>query len=443
MNTITSTTETDHCHHDNINENNSTTVHATTTINGNNTSHTSSRTLSVSTNGLNGCPQMVLSHSATSGDMTNTEQMHLDDSHLDDSHYEGEDNGKVSDGGKMRLVNSLSNSMSFVGSKSDDDAVDSDDKEISINTSDDFDLSDPKELFDGLQRQALDDGHINELTRILSNLVTHPSTASGVWHNVSRIVGKTRQPIQTKMLKNNHYGRAIAASSRHGGKTAYQDAQENAISTLLTVNASIKPGTAIETRVAMDSVLFNQNECYFGISARKGSAGDQAHYLISKAAKQLKEELEAERKKTLKLEKELEKLACEFDELKNKTCVDDERMQNQVEMQWQVQVAVNVLVGVVQVQQVKVEINLVNEKLTSQYRRMLRINMPKQFFINRMRQDRVDEALIDIKCLREQKHFLEEQKHFLKILKSVDSNLKQRLELWSFKILFFFNLIDH
>ena len=48
-----------------------------------------------------------------------------------------EDNGKVSDGGKMRLVNSLSNRMSFGGSKSEDDAVDSDDEEISFNTPDD------------------------------------------------------------------------------------------------------------------------------------------------------------------------------------------------------------------------------------------------------------------------------------------------------------------
>ena len=162
MNIITSTTETSHYHHDNnsennTNNNNSITVRATTTINGNNTPYTSPRTLSVSTNELNCGPETVLSRSSTSGEMFNTEQMHLDDSCLDDSHLTGsphveetlastnnevtndpmdeeEDHGKVSDGDKMTLVCSLSNRMSFGGSKSKDDGVDGDDEEISFNT---------------------------------------------------------------------------------------------------------------------------------------------------------------------------------------------------------------------------------------------------------------------------------------------------------------------
>ena len=198
-------------------------------------------------------------------------------------------------------------------------------------TDEDLDLSDPKELFDHVQRQAPDDGHINELTRILAYLVTLPSSAGGVWHNVSHIVGEVCQPIQTKMLKDSQYCRATATSSGHGG-TTHPDAQPNAINNLLTVNANIKLGTAIETRIAMVSVFFNRNEDYFVYQQGKGSGGDQAfkHLLKikeeqdeeaggprSKTAKQLKEELAAARNGPLKSFKELEKLTREFDELKN------------------------------------------------------------------------------------------------------------------------------
>ena len=290
---------------------------------------------------------------------------------------------------------------------------------ITDEDDEDLDLSDPKELFDRVQRQALDDGYINELTRVLSNLVTLPSTAGSVWYNVSRIVGEACQPIQQNMLKDSQYGRAIAASSRHGGTTAHPDAQANAVNNLLTVNASIKPGTAIETRVAMGSVLFNQNEEYFGMSARKGSGGE-AHYpnyqalkhLLkvkeerdeeaggprSKAAKQLKEELEAERNKTLKLEKELEKLTREFDELK----ANPQQITNVTVVQQDPKAALAAALakkagggGDDAKNAEAVKAAPAKDDGYNKYRKMLKIRQPIQSVANRMRQDGVDAEIIE------------------------------------------------
>ena len=208
----------------------------------------------------------------------------------------------------------------------------------------------------------MEDGYINELTRILSNLVTLPASAGGVWHNVSRIVGEACQPIQSKMLKDTEYGRAITSALPRHGRTAV--VEDNSVTTL-NLNASLKPGTAIQTRMAMGSVLFQQREDYFSGSktgvmgqpqsgaadvAASGSSGGtssssegwssskasvQTHYPDYQALKhllkvkeqedkkepnqktgaQLKQELNEEREKTLKLEEEMEKLQRQLDEV--------------------------------------------------------------------------------------------------------------------------------
>ena len=64
------------------------------------------------------------------------------------------------------------------------------------------DLSNPKQLFDQVEKRALQDGCIDQLTQILSNLVTVPPNASVVWNNISRVVGEACRPIQPEILEN-------------------------------------------------------------------------------------------------------------------------------------------------------------------------------------------------------------------------------------------------
>merc|ERR1712244_47037 len=63
---------------------------------------------------------------------------------------------------------------------------------------DENDLSSPKGLFKVVHDQALNDGYINDLTSILSNLVTIPASGDIIWTNIARIVQEACRPDQQR-----------------------------------------------------------------------------------------------------------------------------------------------------------------------------------------------------------------------------------------------------
>ena len=58
----------------------------------------------------------------------------------------------------------------------------------------DFDIDNPKDLFRKVCEQCLADGHINELTAILMNLIVLPPNAEHVWYNLSKTVRDACKP---------------------------------------------------------------------------------------------------------------------------------------------------------------------------------------------------------------------------------------------------------
>ena len=63
------------------------------------------------------------------------------------------------------------------------------------------DLNNPNALFKICLNQCIKDGYINQLTSILSNLITIPAKASSVWENIAKIVGQATLPSQKKMIE--------------------------------------------------------------------------------------------------------------------------------------------------------------------------------------------------------------------------------------------------
>lgn len=99
------------------------------------------------------------------------------------------------------------------------------------------DFNDPKELFNRLERQVLQDGFVNEFASILSNLITLPASAGNAWRNISKVVSQACAPIQAKMLANSKGGAVKTPSNiSRGNDFDYPSFQELKI--LLSVKES-------------------------------------------------------------------------------------------------------------------------------------------------------------------------------------------------------------
>jgi len=62
-----------------------------------------------------------------------------------------------------------------------------------------MDLSNPKDVFAKLLKQVLEEGHINELTKILYNLLGLPPDAHEAWNVIARLVGEACVPIHEEL----------------------------------------------------------------------------------------------------------------------------------------------------------------------------------------------------------------------------------------------------
>ena len=199
-------------------------------------------------------------------------------------------------------------------------------------------LNNPNKLFELLQKQVLKDGYINELTSILNNLITIPARANNVWQNISRIVGQACLPVQKKMLergtkKDNKYK---AESKENNYKENIQENKENKENNVDNSNNSAGGGISAMSKDLKRQASAKQTQNRLGIDSRLRAASrgkkkfddvrrfdyptyaalklllnvkeQEDDYVTSEVANQLKSNLENERLKTLKFEKDIKKL---------------------------------------------------------------------------------------------------------------------------------------
>ena len=211
-----------------------------------------------------------------------------------------------------------------------------------------FNLSNPKELFCRVEKQAISEGYINELTSILSNLLTIPATQSDVWHNISRIVGEACHAKQVNMLKD--------CDSK---MIDHDDIEQNYFGVSSTSNG--------RRNVLGDESRYNYPN-YKALKLLLNVKDEQ-----DEKSNELKTQLETERNNKLKLEQELNKLRREFDELKSNTNG-----------------------GAITKAQLQVSDgnNNTGDDGYNKYRKMLKIRLPVQSVANKMIQDGIDATII-------------------------------------------------
>ena len=276
-------------------------------------------------------------------------------------------------------------------------------QDIQLANAESFNLSNPKELFCRVEKQAISEGYINELTSILSNLLTIPATQSDVWHNISRIVGEACHAKQVNMLKDsdhdskitdieeNYFGATTKGDSDTvGGETHYHYPNYEALRHLLNVKASKKEENQHEKNGADNKNNHNDNN-------------NNGHELA------LKTQLEKERNEKLKLEKEVEKLQNELNQLKTNpqsiSSVSNGNANSNTNINMGITKAViptpsTTITKAPRPGMVTNNINTNNNNSNTgddgynKYRTMLKIRQPRQSVVNRMIQDGIDATII-------------------------------------------------